>query len=389
MKAFLRTGLLLLPALMLGLLPVSSPAQFGIAVNISTAPPPLPEYSQPPCPDPGYLWEPGYWAWSSDGYYWVPGVWVEPPQPGLFWTPGYWAFENGDYRWNDGYWGPQVGFYGGVDYGFGYPGEGFYGGMWQGRAFRYNTAYWHVDRDRIHDFYERRENFHENHDRASFNGRGGIQARPTPQDERAMRAHHFQPTPRQLQHRDTASRNPQYQYKANHGRPQHAAMTRVGNQQRPGQNRRPNGVRPNNAHPNNAHPNSARPNHARPNNARPNNARPNNARPNNARPNNARPNNARPNNARPANPRPNNGRQNKLPAAHPQRPEARHPAPPARPQRQPKPQNHPAPRPQNHPRPQARPQNHPAARPESHPQGHPAAHPKSRPKEPEKPHSQS
>ena len=55
-----------------------------------------------------------------EGYYWVPGTWVEPPAEGLLWTPGYWGWGNGAYVWNAGYWGPTVGFYGGIDYGFGY-----------------------------------------------------------------------------------------------------------------------------------------------------------------------------------------------------------------------------------------------------------------------------
>ena len=51
----------------------------------------------------------------------------------LLWTPGYWDWDDGLYIWHEGYWGPEVGFYGGVDYGFGYPGVGFYGGYWHGR----------------------------------------------------------------------------------------------------------------------------------------------------------------------------------------------------------------------------------------------------------------
>ena len=45
---------------------------------------------------------------------------VEPPAVGLLWTPGYWGFNNGIYAFNRGYWGPHVGFYGGINYGFGY-----------------------------------------------------------------------------------------------------------------------------------------------------------------------------------------------------------------------------------------------------------------------------
>ena len=80
---------------------VSHPAhaQVDVAVSVDVEPPPLPVYEQPEIPGPGYLWVPGYWAWSDDvGYYWVPGTWVLPPEPGLLWTPGYWG-------WNDGLYG--------------------------------------------------------------------------------------------------------------------------------------------------------------------------------------------------------------------------------------------------------------------------------------------
>jgi hypothetical protein len=362
MKAFLKTGLLLVPVVLFALSPAPLPAQFGISVSINTAPPLLPEYSQPPCPYPGYLWEPGYWSWGPGGYYWVPGVWVMPPQPGLFWTPGFWAFENGDYMWNDGYWAPQVGFYGGVDYGYGYPGEGFYGGMWQGNVFRYNTAYWHVDRNRIHEFYDRREDFRETHDRASFNGRGGIQARPTPQDERAMHTRHFQPTASQRQYRDTVARDPQYQYKANHGRPPRPAVSRISAvvpraQQRAVPNARRN-TRPGNTPPYRQSRQPAAPTQRQAPPAR----RPVPYRPQAAQPRPRTQEAPRPQ-ARPA------------PQPHPQNR-------PARPQYYP--QNRPAPRPQAQPAPEPRPQNRPAPPPRNAP----APYPGSRPQAPEKPHPQ-
>jgi hypothetical protein len=34
-------------------------------VSITVAPPVLPVYEQPPIPDPGYMWTPGYWAWGG------------------------------------------------------------------------------------------------------------------------------------------------------------------------------------------------------------------------------------------------------------------------------------------------------------------------------------
>ena len=127
----------------------SSFAQVGISVNI--APPVLPVYEQPPCPVAGYIWTPGYWGWGDGDYYWVPGVWVPPPSVGLLWTPPWWGWNNGVYAFNQGYWGPTVGFYGGVNYGYGYSGNGYWGGQWEGNAFRYNTAVTRVNTNVVHN----------------------------------------------------------------------------------------------------------------------------------------------------------------------------------------------------------------------------------------------
>jgi hypothetical protein len=100
--------------------PASAQIAVGIGISVHVAPPVLPVYVQPPCPVEGYLWTPGYWAWGPAGYYWVPGVWMRPPAVGVLWTPGYWGYAGGVYGWHAGYWGPHIGFYGGVNYGFGY-----------------------------------------------------------------------------------------------------------------------------------------------------------------------------------------------------------------------------------------------------------------------------
>jgi len=121
---------------------VASPvsAQVAVGISVHVGPPALPVYVQPPCPTEGYIWTPGYWAYGDAGYYWVPGVWVAPPRVGLLWTPGYWGWREGVYAFHAGYWGPHVGFYGGVNYGFGYGGVGFVGGAWRGEHFAYNSA---------------------------------------------------------------------------------------------------------------------------------------------------------------------------------------------------------------------------------------------------------
>ena len=57
-----------------GVIPVSAHA--GIFISVGFAPPVLPVYVQPICPQPNLMWMPGYWAYGEDGYYWVPGAWV-------------------------------------------------------------------------------------------------------------------------------------------------------------------------------------------------------------------------------------------------------------------------------------------------------------------------
>ena len=113
----------------------------GVFISVGFAPPPLPIYEQPFCPGPDFIWTPGYWAYDEDveDYYWVPGEWVRAPVVGYLWTPGYWGWSDSLYVWHAGYWGPHVGYYGGIDYGFGYAGHGYYGGHWDHGTFVYNT----------------------------------------------------------------------------------------------------------------------------------------------------------------------------------------------------------------------------------------------------------
>src|ERR1700723_1671125 len=65
---------------------ISASAEVSISISVPIAPPPLPVYVQPPIPEEGYLWTPGYWAYEeAGGYYWVPGTWVRPPSIGVLW----------------------------------------------------------------------------------------------------------------------------------------------------------------------------------------------------------------------------------------------------------------------------------------------------------------
>jgi hypothetical protein len=179
------------PALFAGLGMLSAPlvSSAGFSLSITIAPPVLQVYQQPLCPQDGYLWTPGYWGYGNAGYYWIAGAWVAPPQPGFLWTPGYWGYSNGIYAFNNGYWGPTVGFYGGVNYGFGYGGSGFEGGRWQGGHFAYNTAVSHVNTTIIHNTYNQAVPNHGNN-RTSFNGGfGGISARPSAAETTTARQH--------------------------------------------------------------------------------------------------------------------------------------------------------------------------------------------------------
>ena len=204
-------------------------AQIGIGISVNFGPPPIPIYEQPICPEDGYLWTPGYWAYDDEyGYYWVPGTWVEAPQIGFLWTPGYWGWGGSAFFFNEGYWGPEVGFYGGINYGFGYGGLGYEGGRWEGGQFFYNTYVNRVNTTIIRNTYNTRvTNVSENH--VSYNGgNGGVQARPTSQQESYANQHHVGPVAAQMQHVREARNNPELRASANHGKPPIAATARPG-----------------------------------------------------------------------------------------------------------------------------------------------------------------
>ena len=196
----------------------------NFAISVSFGPPPLPVYTQPPCPGDDYVWTPGYWAYDpDDGYYWVPGTWVMAPEPGLLWTPGYWGWEGAAFIWHPGYWGEHVGFYGGIDYGYGYPGDGYYGGEWRGREFYYNRAVNNFGDQRFDHFYDRPVRDHEESHVSYNGGRGGLTFRPTAQQMSFEHERHMEATP--VQHRNaTAARGDRSQFASvNRGRPEIAA----------------------------------------------------------------------------------------------------------------------------------------------------------------------
>ena len=218
----------LIAALSLTALPVISQAGLFIGVSVGLPPPALPVYVQPPCPEPGYMWMPGYWAWD-DGYYWVPGTWVMAPAPGLLWTPGYWGWSEGAYLWHAGYWGPQVGFYGGINYGFGYTGVGYEGGYWHGRDFYYNRSVTNVSTTNITNVYNRTVVNNVNVTHVSFNGgAGGVGVRPTPAQISAEHQRRFGETPTQRQQEQLAHNDTGLRAAVNQGRPPVAATPKAG-----------------------------------------------------------------------------------------------------------------------------------------------------------------
>jgi len=81
------------------------------------APPAPVTEEQPPSPEPGNVWVPGYWWWSVPfhRYVWVSGAWRNPP-PEQVWTPGEWVSSGDKYVWVPGFWAtrgtprpPQIG----------------------------------------------------------------------------------------------------------------------------------------------------------------------------------------------------------------------------------------------------------------------------------------
>jgi hypothetical protein len=199
-----------------------------VSVSVNIGPPALPYYPQPEIPGPGYLWTPGYWAYGPEGYFWVPGTWVLPPGPGMLWTPGFWAFDTGVYRWHAGYWGPHVGYYGGVNYGYGYTGHGYKGGYWHGRDFYYNRSVNNVNVTNIHNTYVKEVVNDPAGERPSFSGKGGAVAHATSAEQGYEREQHSAPTNEQVQHRTTAHGRPGQRFTPQNNKPEVAATRRPG-----------------------------------------------------------------------------------------------------------------------------------------------------------------
>jgi hypothetical protein len=224
-RGFLLGATILASPLIVGA-PTPASAQVVIGVSIQIAPPLLPIYVQPPMPDVGYMWTPGYWAYGNVGYYWVPGTWIQPPVVGVLWTPPYWGWNNGAYIFYNGYWGPHVGFYGGVNYGYGYGGGGYDGGRWNGNNFNYNRSANNFGSVQVQNTYEQTLIVNNRTNVSYVGGANGLRAEPTAEERAAANERHTPPTAVQTQHVMAAASNPAFAASHNNGHPAIAATSR-------------------------------------------------------------------------------------------------------------------------------------------------------------------
>jgi len=204
--------------------------QAQISVSIGIAPPALPVYAQPDIPGDGYLWTPGYWSWNANDndYFWIPGTWVAAPFVGALWTPGYWGFDGNRYAWNNGYWGQHIGYYGGINYGFGYTGVGYQGGYWDHGSFSYNRTVNNIRNTHVTNIYSSNV-INNQHSHVSFNGgRNGVQMTASKNEELINSMPHNRPTEGQAQHETDARGKPDLRFAVNHGSPKIAATPELG-----------------------------------------------------------------------------------------------------------------------------------------------------------------
>jgi hypothetical protein len=102
------------------------------------------------------------------------------------------------------------------------------GGEWRGRSFYYNRSVTNVSVTNVTNVYNRTVVVN-NRSTTSFNGgTGGVQARPTHQEEQWGRERHTAPLDVQSQHERAAAGNRENLASQNHGRPAIAATSRPG-----------------------------------------------------------------------------------------------------------------------------------------------------------------
>jgi hypothetical protein len=126
------------------------------------------------------------------------------------------------YYWHSGYWGRHIGYYGGINYGYGYSGMGYEGGYWRGGAVYYNTAVTRVNVTVVNNTYAAPPQSKTVAVAAapSYNGgAGGAIAKPTSAESAAASEPHVAPTPHQNLLIKSARSDPRLLASANHGQP--------------------------------------------------------------------------------------------------------------------------------------------------------------------------
>jgi hypothetical protein len=114
-----------------------------------------------------------------------------------------------------------------VNYGFGYPGHGYEGGYWRDRDFYYNRAVNNVTNVHITNVYTKTVVNNVTVNRVSYvGGTGGLNARPSAQEEQVARGRHLPPTAVQTQHHESAGSNRELLASVNRGKPPIAATAK-------------------------------------------------------------------------------------------------------------------------------------------------------------------
>lgn len=99
---FSKPPLKLLLALALAAGAYAAPACAQINIYVSLAPP-APQYEVVPAIPPGYVWAPGYWAWTGERHVWIRGRSIVQRE-GYRWQPDRWEERDHRYYHTAGYW---------------------------------------------------------------------------------------------------------------------------------------------------------------------------------------------------------------------------------------------------------------------------------------------